>query len=636
MRSPSSSETIPFEARDTRSRVSGTFPSDESEAYQDDADPTLLDRHPASIAAPSVTDRYEFRGVLGEGGMGEVRLVFDRSIGREVAMKVLLPHRSKDHQRERFMREALIQGYLEHPGVVPVHDVGTLPSGEPYFTMKRVRGVTLHEVLEGKRQGDERLMSRFGQRRLLHCLSQACLAVDFAHARGLVHRDVKPENIMLGDFGEVYVLDWGVARLVGTQVQRLPAALLAGSWRAKSEILGTPGYMSPEQIDDCDDVDQPSDVYALGAILFEVLTGEPLHTGSRVGELVASTRKGADARTSRRAPERGISPELEALCVRATLTMPNRRPSARELHEALESFLDGARESERRKMVADLHVRAARSAAEGDTKSIAARRQALMSYSRALVSDPSNPDAVQGIVALLRDPIDSLPPEAESATRRDDAKQAAFASRAIRLARLTTVLYVPLLLWLGIRDWTVFSLSLACLLSAALVSWVVDSRGKPTQARRTFVGVVAMLSLVPVSTIFGSIVALPLLLATALPSFLAHLGRTGRIVTTAAACVAAGGAYALDWAGVLPQSLVVSDGVISILPVMVNLPEIPTRVVLGVLQVAPLITGAFLYSRLRGELEEARKRLHGQLWQLQQLVPSAPTEERASLPPRAE
>ncbi len=170
----SSSETLTLQ-RGERLQ-SGTVASEEG-----DADPTLLEARPASLGPPRMTERYESRGVLGEGGMGEVRLVHDLTIGREVAMKVLLPHRTRSSQRERFMREALIQGYLEHPGVVPVHDIGSLPSGEPYFTMKRVRGVTLSDVLEGLRTGDARVASRFSTRRLLGALSQACLAVDFAH-----------------------------------------------------------------------------------------------------------------------------------------------------------------------------------------------------------------------------------------------------------------------------------------------------------------------------------------------------------------------------------------------------------------------------------------------------------------------
>jgi serine/threonine-protein kinase len=158
--------------------------------------------------------RYELRDRLGEGGMGTVDLCRDRVIGRDVALKRLHVQGSgaaPSAATARFLREARVQGQLEHPAIVPVHDLGVTPDGRPYFTMKRVRGDTLDELLARLAAGDPDTARRFGQRRLLAAFSTVCLAVDFAHSRGVLHRDLKPANVMLGEFGEVNVLDWGLA-----------------------------------------------------------------------------------------------------------------------------------------------------------------------------------------------------------------------------------------------------------------------------------------------------------------------------------------------------------------------------------------------------------------------------------------
>src|SRR5262249_11894390 len=158
-------------------------------------------------------ERYLPRELLGRGGMGEVRLCRDVTIGRDVALKVVRPRSGAPtpvHQR-RFVREARVQGQLEHPAIVPVYDAGVDPDGALYFTMKRVRGESLSDVLRALRGGDPKAAQRTSQRRLLTLFSQVCMAVQFGHEKGVVHRDLKPENLMLGDFGEVYLLDWGLA-----------------------------------------------------------------------------------------------------------------------------------------------------------------------------------------------------------------------------------------------------------------------------------------------------------------------------------------------------------------------------------------------------------------------------------------
>src|SRR6185437_2580174 len=290
---------------------------------------------PPSGADPSLAEhgfaaRYATVDALGAGGMGEVVLCRDRRVGREIAMKRIRREWSSDAGvRARFVLEARVQGSLEHPAVVPVYDLGLTAEGEAYFTMKRVRGTNLEQVLASLAAGDPTVERAYFRRKLLTALAQVCLAVELAHGRGLVHRDLKPGNVMFGDFGEVYVLDWGLAKVPGA-LAALPstgAPLSQGKLTSAGSMLGTPGYMAPEQARG-EELDARADVYALGAILFEILTLRPLHEGSTGAALIASALAGADAHASSRAPDRDVPPELEAAWERATALDPRDRLSS--------------------------------------------------------------------------------------------------------------------------------------------------------------------------------------------------------------------------------------------------------------------------------------------------------------------
>jgi serine/threonine protein kinase len=176
----------------------------------------------------------------------------DRELNREVALKVLRAPFTGAGERDRLVREARILAALEHPGIVPVHDVGTLPDGRLFYVMKRVRGERFDEFVRGKRTRAE----------LLRAFLQVCDAVAFAHASGVIHRDLKPQNVMLGAFGEVLVLDWGVAK-----IRQSGSSAVTGDL---ATAAGTPGYMAPEQA--LGTVDERVDVYGLGGILFFLLT----------------------------------------------------------------------------------------------------------------------------------------------------------------------------------------------------------------------------------------------------------------------------------------------------------------------------------------------------------------------------
>jgi serine/threonine protein kinase len=200
---------------------------------------------------PDLGDRYVVTGRLGRGGMSAVFAAVDRTLGRQVAVKVLDLVAPSHEVARRLGREARIMARLEHPGIVPVHDAGALPDGRVYYVMKLVRGTRLHEAMADEATVADRVA----------LVSRVCDAVAFAHAQGIVHRDLKPENVMLGPFGDVLVMDWGVASVLS---DASPEPLVAG----------TPGYMAPEQAAG-GAVDPRADVYGLGAMLRAIIP-EPL------------------------------------------------------------------------------------------------------------------------------------------------------------------------------------------------------------------------------------------------------------------------------------------------------------------------------------------------------------------------
>lgn len=323
--------------------------------------------HREGLGSDAFVGRFHRRSVLGRGGMGEVTLWHDDRLGLEVAVKTMLPHAVNDAAaRARFLREARVQGQLEHPAIVPVHELRQDGDGNLSLTMKRIRGNTLAELLE--KRHDPTSASSTTLRRLLSAFASVCLALEFAHARGIVHRDLKPGNIMLGDFGEVYVLDWGLAKIIddasddhgGPVVPDFSDGAAAVMTQAGS-VLGTLGYMAPEQLEDgIGDVSAATDVYALGAILCEILTGKPLlSTLSSMGR-VQETLHGVDVAARVRLSLHPVPPELEDVCVSATKRLPlDRLGSARAMHDAVERHLEGDRDLDRRKALAAAHIAAA-------------------------------------------------------------------------------------------------------------------------------------------------------------------------------------------------------------------------------------------------------------------------------------
>ena len=300
----------------------------------------------ALAGAKGAAGRYLGQGVIGKGGMGEITLCIDRNIRRQVAMKRILPAVANDpDRRARFVEEAQVTGQLEHPNIVPVHELEMGADGTIYFTMKLVRGRSLGETLRADRQrADEPTLGE-----LLQIFLKVCDGVAFAHSRGVIHRDLKPDNIMVGDFGEVLVMDWGLAKIVGRK--DISAGELVTSSRLEGSIahtmegvaLGTPAYMPPEQAGGrLDAIDHRSDIYSLGGILYEMLTLERPVEGNTPMEVLTKVTHGNIVPPEQRAPNRHIPRELSAIAMKCLSRDPSRRySSVSALRRDVSLFLEG-------------------------------------------------------------------------------------------------------------------------------------------------------------------------------------------------------------------------------------------------------------------------------------------------------
>jgi serine/threonine protein kinase len=282
-----------------------------------------LDHLRAVASEPDADGRYAIVDEIARGGMGTVYRAVDRELGRDVALKVASRPGAGALAEERLLREARVLARLEHPGLVPVHDVGTLPDGRLFYAMKRVRGRRLDEHFAAEPSIPARLRT----------FERICETVAFAHAHGVIHRDLKPENVMVGPFGEVLVLDWGVARLRDDDGPALTAPADAPTpapgLTAEGTVLGTPGYMAPEQArGDVERTDERADVYALGAILYYLLTD------------AAPPPSGPAGSPRRRNPS--VPRPLDSICGRALAAEPSARyASVQALSADVSAFLSG-------------------------------------------------------------------------------------------------------------------------------------------------------------------------------------------------------------------------------------------------------------------------------------------------------
>lgn len=287
------------------------------------------------IGLPGLEDtKYEFVRNLGSGGMASVYLARDRELDRLVAVKVVALTASGPALTQRLTREAQIVARLEHPGIVPIHDFGTLSDGRAFYVMKYVEGVTLEEfVTQNRNRAD-----------LLRVFQKVCDAISFAHSRGVIHRDLKPANIMIGGFGEALVMDWGISAIISSDSSDASSVTSTGDNSLETTdfgtILGTPAYMSPEQArGDVSQVDYRTDIYSLGAVLYFILTGKAPFLGDSAETIRLAVISGDFIEP--RQLNQDIPKSLNAICLKSMSIQPGcRYQSCSELSQDLTNFLD--------------------------------------------------------------------------------------------------------------------------------------------------------------------------------------------------------------------------------------------------------------------------------------------------------
>jgi serine/threonine protein kinase/Flp pilus assembly protein TadD len=437
-----------------RADLDALFPppadADADTAFQPNTAPA--DPRPAAAAVSG----YEFLDVIGRGGMGVVYRARDLSLDRDVAVK-LLPNRfpADSPAAGRFLAEARITGQLQHPGIPAVYRVGALPDGSPFLAMKLIKGRTLADLL---RQRPDMAADRG---RFVAIFEHVCQAVAYAHAHRVIHRDPKPANVMVGKFGEVQVMDWGVAKVLppggvtadeGPARKRRPAddgtvirTLRAGGadtpggpegstpQTQAGSVLGTPAYMSPEQAGgDVDRLDERCDVFGLGAVLCEILTGQPPYTGSDAVQVYRRAIGANQADTHTRLDGCGSEPELVGLCRRCLAPEPADRPrDAGEVAGAVAEFRAAAEDRARR---AELdRVRAAEQAKRRRVQAALAVAVALLACGGAAVGWWQDRQAAGRRAQLARnaDALDALAGRCEQALRDGDADRAAVVMESI-------------------------------------------------------------------------------------------------------------------------------------------------------------------------------------------------------------
>lgn len=315
-----------------------------------------------------VQSEYQDLGCIANGGMGSIRRVFDSCLNRSLAMKVIHPElNEKTSAAHRFFEEAQICAQLQHPNIVPIYTIGRLDDGRLFFTMREVKGrdlrsliCELHGAIENKQW--KVTPNGLSLHRIIDIFRQVCDTISYAHDRGVIHRDLKPENIMIGEYGEVLVLDWGIAKVMGTAERPLTTHRSQESVFSTSvgQITGTPPYMPPEQARGrMDLVNERSDIYSLGAILYEILSGQPPYNGPTVHDVISRVISSPPPPLTVRSSDNLMGPDVspsgpalpEELVETCQIAMARdsieRFSSARELSKAIQSWLDGSKRTDK-------------------------------------------------------------------------------------------------------------------------------------------------------------------------------------------------------------------------------------------------------------------------------------------------
>jgi len=559
--------------------------------------------------------RYRLVRRIGKGGMGEVIAARDEQVGRDVAIKRMRATMPHPRAIQRFLREASIQGRLEHPAIVPVHEIGRDSDGLPFFVMKKLTGTTLANLIADPEHKD------FALQRALRAFAEVCLAVELAHVRGIVHRDLKPDNILLGDFGEVYILDWGVAKILGEPDEGEFADVGSGSGEHATAVgtaIGTAGYMAPEQATGLD-VDPRTDIYALGCVLFEILASQPLHPRGLEG--LRSALAGSDARPSRRTPGRDIAPELDELCVAATATdRTDRIQSARELGDRVQRYLDGDRDLALRRRLARDHFERANTAF-ADRDNDEARRTAMRESAAALALDPALEGAAQLVGRLMLEPPRTTPSEVKAAIEADEIVTAKANAQFGMWALIACMAFTPMMWWIAPRGSVVIAAYTAVLvMNTAIYLYAFHGKTlKPDLVIMSNVFTIALLARMYSPILVAPGIAAILALAMVITP---RLSRLGSALAVGSLYIAAAIApLVLERLDLIERTISVDQAGVLLRAPAVGAGESPAILVAGIYAVGLIIGTCLLGHGMRVRARKAHHHLHLQAWQLRQLVP---------------
>ena len=313
-------------------------------------------------------DKYSINKLLAKGGMAVVFEAKDKNCRRKVALKVIHDSHSKNPEViHRFIEEAQIAAQLDHPNILPIYDLNIDGQDKPFYAMKMVKGFTLEELIQKIRTNEEEFTKEYPLNKLLQIFIKICEAIDFASSKGVIHRDLKPENIMIGKFGEVFIMDWGIAKILDDKVkEQNPGESLDNiiesikqddqfeiATTMQGQILGTPSFMAPEQVfSENGDIDIRADIFALGGILYNILVLETPHEELSIKELLRNKLAGKIPTPEKRAakasntlthlPGHKIPPGLSSVCQKAMAINPEERyQSVRELQNDIEAYVNG-------------------------------------------------------------------------------------------------------------------------------------------------------------------------------------------------------------------------------------------------------------------------------------------------------
>ncbi|AKF09723.1 Serine/threonine protein kinase PpkA [Sandaracinus amylolyticus] len=576
------------------------------------------DREGGMFDDPTFLARYAPTGTLGAGSSAEVQLCRDGRIGRDVAVKVLRADQSEDRDaRTRFLREARLQGRLEHPGVVPVYELADAERARPWFTMKRVRGITLEGVIARLVARDAETCARFTRARLLAAFVQCCRTIDFAHAQNVVHRDLSPRNVMLGEFGEVHVLDWGLARLSDPGERTRANEEDDLSETRPGQALGTPGYMSPEQALGDPDVGPEADVYALGVILFEILATRPFNPGSTTRERLDLTIRGIEPSAALAGGEHDVPPELARVIASATRAHPGERTrTARELADAVERFLDGDRDLAERTRMADALVIDAKSALAREDGAIAT---SLLARAVALV--PKHVEASTLLSRLLLEPPREVPPAVHERMSRWAEGAWRAAARTATLRYLFWCSFIPVWIVMGFRDppAAIFAIGTLVAMTAAMGLVAAGAMRGMLGAVVSFLA--GTISIAVFTQVFSPVLVAPTLMATHLIVYCAYAAPVQRAMLIAVALAGMGIPIVLEELGVLAPTFVVDAQGIHVLPRLVDFEPRLTWWLLVMGATTAVGVPGVIAGRVRDALVGSQRKLLLHTWHLEALLP---------------